>query len=104
MLLADQGQGDTDLAVPYLAVKRNLQAIKWDDSKSFNSKLAKSEDTYKPLKLGADGPTYGDYVRYSRLTYARIRGAGHMPNEKKPAESKDLIMKWLLDYDNSFKP
>ena len=92
------------MAVPYLAVKRNLQAIDWDGAGAFNSKLSKKETTYRQLNLQRDNSNYGDYVRYSRLTYARIRNAGHMPNERMPEQSKDLIMRWLFDYENSFRP
>lgn len=90
--------------MPYLAVKRNLQAIDWDGASTFNSKLSKNEGTYKQLSLRRDvNSIYGDYVRNSRITYARIRHAGHMPNEKMPEQAKDLITRWLFYYDDSFK-
>ena len=90
--------------VPYIAVKRNLQAIQWNGAKDFNSKIGRADSKYNRLKLKRDNTEYGDYVRQDRLTYARVWDAGHMINEKKPEQAKDLFYRWLFDYENSFKP
>jgi cathepsin A (carboxypeptidase C) len=63
----------------------------------FKACLATSEDKYKTMALPGTRKTYGNYVRAGALTYARIFGAGHMINENKPKEAKDLFETWILN-------
>ncbi|KAF2001044.1 alpha/beta-hydrolase [Amniculicola lignicola CBS 123094] len=82
--------GDQDLAVPFTAVKATAEELRWNNRDTFRECLRRPEDQLK--KLG----TYGSYVRFDQLTFARIYGAGHMINENKPAEAKDMFEKWIL--------
>jgi cathepsin A (carboxypeptidase C) len=68
-------------------VKEQALKTKWSDSARF-----------KKCALG-DGETamYGNYIRAGHLTYARVKGAGHMISENRPAESKFLFENWIFN-------
>ncbi|ORY12598.1 Alpha/Beta hydrolase protein [Clohesyomyces aquaticus] len=100
--------GDVDLAVPYTTVERTAYRLDWVDAPGQTSTARRDhfrecmiqQDEAHRTKLMLNDVEYGSYVKYGQLTYARVYGAGHMINENKPKEAKDMFEKWILR--NSF--
>lgn len=90
-------QGDQDLVVPYTSTKLQARALEYPQQVRFHDCLGVKEEKYKKLSLASH--TYGNYVRAGTLTFARIFGAGHMINENKPKEAKNLFETWMLQND-----
>lgn len=89
--------GDTDLGCNFLGVKAVAAQVQYESQAEFQAKIAKSEKSFEKMKVGTSGrgDSYGNFVQAGRFTYARVYGAGHMINENKPVESKDMIEKWI---------
>ncbi|PVH85294.1 alpha/beta-hydrolase [Cadophora sp. DSE1049] len=98
--------GDQDLICPFTLVKDTALNTVWtetDPDPSLGTKTAKfqkcaarAETTYKKLS-SPSSPGYASYIRAGRLSYARVFGAGHMVNEKKPAEAKHMFENWIFN-------
>jgi len=82
--------------VPYLSVKETAKSIQWGDDNSFNLRANQDEKQYSKLTDTAQN-VYGNYVKVTNLMYARVFGAGHMINERKAPQAKDLFYKWIFN-------
>ena len=87
-------QGDRDLMCPFLGLKRIVSELEWPGRDVFRKELQKPEMAYKSL-IFESPPQYGSYVQAEKLMYARIFGAGHMPNEGRGLEVRDMIYRWI---------
>jgi hypothetical protein len=83
-------------------VKEQALKTKWNESDAalgtktakFKKCEARGENTYEKIGITAAAP-YGNYIRAGLLTYARVKDAGHI-SENKPAESKHLFETWIF--------
>jgi cathepsin A (carboxypeptidase C) len=82
--------------VPFLSVKETAKSIKWDGQDDFNQ-IANLPESKSPQLKDANEAVYGSYVRARHLMYARIYGAGHMINENKAPQAKDMFYTWLFN-------
>ena len=57
--------------------------------------MSLDEEKYKKLLITADRKIYGNTVEVGPLTYARIFEAGHMAQEKKGLEVRDMVYKFI---------
>ena len=87
-------QGDQDLMCPFLGLKRIVNELQWPHGDAFRAELQKDESQYQKLVSKANA-VFGNYVKVDRLMYARIFGAGHMPNEKRGPEVRQMIYDWI---------
>ena len=86
--------GDTDLACAYLGVKQVAKDVRWEGFDAFRKRADRPESEWTQLR-DEGRKVYGNVVQVGRFMYARIYGAGHMVNEKRPAESKEMFEKWV---------
>ena len=89
--------GDTDVMCNFLGIKAIANKIQYEDQLRFRQKLARPDAEFTQL-VSDKGKSYGNVVDVGRVVYARIYGAGHMVNENKPKESKELFEKFVGDY------
>src|SRR5271168_3570026 len=82
--------------VPISSVKEMAKSISWYGQDTFHKLASRPENEYPKLK-GADGVEYGNYARAWYLMYARIYGAGHMVNENKAKQAKEMFYTWLFE-------
>ena len=87
-------QGDTDLVANFLGVKQVARAILWPGIDGFNVLANRPEASYEKL-IDAENKVYGNYINFDRLMYARVFDAGHVINQNRPKESKNLLERWL---------
>ncbi|XP_061375863.1 serine carboxypeptidase-like 17 [Gastrolobium bilobum] len=82
--------GDLDMTIPYLSTHSII--------KSLNLKL---NSTWRPWFN--EGEVAGYTERYKKnehhLTYATVKGGGHVAQEYKPKEVYEMIQKWFSYYD-----
>lgn len=89
-------QGDYDFACNWIGVKNVARQIIWAGQTDFVREGNTSEDNYKKLRDAAN-KVFGSFFSFSRLTYARVYGAGHMVNENRPKESKKMFYDWIFN-------
>ena len=97
--LSSPKQGDLDFVCNWVGVKEVTKRIEWPGRAGFNQAALlgpNGEASYNRL-LGSGGRQYGSYFSYDRLTFARVYGAGHMINERQPANAKKMFYDWITN-------
>jgi len=79
--------GDADFICNWLGNQAWTEALEWKGKKDFN------RADVKPLEL--DGKEYGKFKSSGNFTFMRIYGAGHMVPYDQPANSLDMLNRWL---------
>jgi len=101
-------QGDQDLACPETLTRLQTLKTAWVESdpvfgdkyKKWRACEALGELNYNHISLPGSS-VYASYIRAGHLNYVRVFGAGHMVNENKAPEAKDLFERWIFNR-NSF--
>ncbi|KAF2178911.1 alpha/beta-hydrolase [Zopfia rhizophila CBS 207.26] len=96
--------GDQDLACPETLTRLQALNTAWVEAdpvfgskyKKWRSCEALGELNYNHISLPGSGP-YASYIKAGHLNYVRVFGAGHMINENKAPEAKDLFERWILN-------
>ena len=81
--------------------------IEWGGQQEFRQAAEVPNEKLPKLKLGrtiGSPNTYGRFVRHDKLTFARINGAGHMVNEKRPKEAKKMFYQWIFKGELTSSP
>lgn len=81
--------GTNDLACNFVGNYRTVQGLDW----SGGSKFASTELT----PWSVNGHTAGETKSHGRLTFATVRGAGHMVPFDKPEEAAYMLEKWVAN-------
>ncbi|KAF2257914.1 alpha/beta-hydrolase [Lojkania enalia] len=84
--------GDKDLVCPWTGVKEVAKKLDWTENDPGLGMTKK--------KRFESSTSYANYIRAGRLNFVRVKGAGHMINENKPAEAQHLLEEWILRRDN----
>ena len=88
-------QGENDLMCPYLGLKRIVRELKWPGAEQVNNLMNRPEIGYDRLQTKADKKVYGYTIEVGPLKYARIFGAGHMAQEKKGVEVREMVYDFI---------
>ena len=76
---------------PFLGLKRIVRELKWPYADAMDALIGLN----KYDKLRYDGKEFGETVAVDRLQYARIFQAGHMAQEKKGLEIRDMVYRFI---------
>ncbi|KAK0712626.1 Alpha/Beta hydrolase protein [Lasiosphaeria miniovina] len=87
--------GDFDLMTPFLSLKKIIRGLHWPRQQEVQAQLDRPETSYLPLETTNLKKTFGNFIEVGPLRYARIYGAGHMGNEKRAAEIKEMVYKFI---------
>ena len=80
---------------PYLGLKRIVKELVWPGALAMQKLLNRPETEYDQLQTKADGKVYGNTIQVGPLKYARIFGAGHMAQEKKGLEVREMVYDFI---------
>ncbi|KAK8845643.1 hypothetical protein IAR55_006359 [Kwoniella newhampshirensis] len=84
--------GKVDFACNFIGVRKWVERLSWSGSKAYVASeerpwyLPGSKDIAGEVRTGGNG-----------LTFATVRGAGHLVPLRKPKEAEHMLMKWIRD-------
>ena len=90
--------GDQDLTCPFTSIQRIAREVVYPGQAAFRARIDRPEGDLTSLR-DSNRKVYGSTVQVGNLMYARIYEAGHMINENRPREAKELFEKWVGGFE-----
>lgn len=78
---------------PFLGLKRIVRELKWPGANAMATLI--DEKGYDKLTYGPQKEEFGETVAVEQLRYARIFKAGHMAQEKKGPQVRDMVYSFI---------